>query len=79
MSRFHSKEDLEISAADDEFHLSTARKSLGIFQLICGRGDRLLTASADNREDSSSTYSARLSGTESPFDPNYDSNSILGA
>ncbi|KAF8181623.1 small oligopeptide transporter [Pholiota molesta] len=59
MSRFHSKEDLEISAADDEFHLSTARKSL------------------DNREDSSSTYSARLSGTESPFDPNYDSNSIL--
>ncbi|KAF9473387.1 small oligopeptide transporter [Pholiota conissans] len=58
MSRFHSKEDLEINAAD-EYHLSDTRKSL------------------DNRADSSSLYTGRDSGTETPFDPNYDSNSIL--
>ena len=73
MNRFNSKE--EISPLDD-YNLRDAEKSSGkhpnTFTSLFSCTDN----HAENHADSSSTYTGQDSGI---FDPNYDSNSILGA
>ncbi len=70
MSRFNSKEDLEHNILVlDEYPLADPRKSIAAFP----------DALSDDQPDTDSTYTAADSAQESYFDPNYDSNSILGA
>jgi hypothetical protein len=75
MSRFNSKEDI---SPLDEYHLRDTEKSSGTSTHI------LIAVSyadnhAENHADSSSTYTGHDSEMLSVFDPNYDSNSVLGA
>ena len=70
MSRFNSKEDLEHNILVlDEYPLADPRKSIAAFP----------DALSDDQPDSDSTYTAADTTADSYFDPNYDSNSILGA
>ena len=73
MSRFNSKE--EISPLDD-YHLRDAEKSSGKYPHTSTSLFSSTEIHAENHPDSSSTYTGQDSGF---FDPNYDSNSILGA
>lgn len=76
MSEFDTKEEIVHPLG---YTLRDAEKSLGGFYCLPAQLKPLLTAGSENHADeTSSTYSGRGSGILSDFDPNYDSNSVLG-